>query len=166
MKSIIVAFCLTLTFVGCDILGEDETTNQYTTEAVVGDHSDISEPRARWEAYGLENYTIEQTRTCECALPYTFTVVVRSGEVVDVLYELPEDEKRWPVNDYETVLANAMTIDSLFALIESERPSAANIDVAYHAKYGYPTEVFIDRDERIADEEIIRSVADLKKLVE
>lgn len=155
-----------LLLAGCDLLSTNESTNDYVTKTVGGDYSEIVDPRARWEAYGLEDYTIEQTRICECSPPYMFTVVVMDGEVAEVLYDLSEKDEAGPSSDYETVLANAMTVDSLFDMIEHETPTAAHVEVEYHSKYGCPTKVNIDRDERMADEEIIRSLANLREVVE
>ena len=45
-------------------------------------------------------------------------------------------------------------IEGLFALIQNAiTQNAARIEVSYDETYGYPAELFIDYDERMADEE-------------
>ena len=47
-----------------------------------------------------------------------------------------------------------VTVEELFALLQDAvRRKAARIEVSYDERYGYPTELFIDYDERMADEE-------------
>ena len=45
-------------------------------------------------------------------------------------------------------------VEELFALLQDAvTRSAARIEVSYDERYGYPTELFIDYDEGMADEE-------------
>jgi hypothetical protein len=73
---------------------------------------------------------------------------VRAATIVSVVslatgQNVPPDA--W--HHYETVLGLFTTIEAAY------ENNAAEVRVEYHRQYGYPTDVYIDRDRRIADEE-------------
>ena len=56
-----------------------------------------------------------------------------------------------------------LTIDDVIAEAEdAEEAGAARVDVTWPEGSDYPTEVYIDRDERMADEEIGYTLSDVK----
>ena len=60
-----------------------------------------------------------------------------------------------------------ITIDEVIAEAEdAEEAGAARVDVTWPEGSDYPTEVYIDRDERMADEEIGYTLSDVKVLGE
>ncbi len=74
-------------------------------------------------------------------------VTVSAGMVTDVSSASP---------DTTTIPApeRFLTIEELFALIqEAITQGVSSIEVTYDETYGYPAELFIDHDERMADEE-------------
>ena len=124
------------------------------------DYSHIPNPELRWAAYDLDDYTIVQTRACECLPPYEYTIIVRNGEAVDVEYDVDDGE---PVDDFTP--EDAYTVEELFDVIQrAEQEGAYSIGVEYDARFGYPTSVFIDYDYNIADEELILTLSDLQLL--
>jgi hypothetical protein len=73
---------------------------------------------------------------------------VRAGAIVSVVslatgQIVPPDLWR----HYETVVGLFHTIEAAYD------NNAAEVRVEYHRQYGYPTDVYIDRDQHIADEE-------------
>lgn len=152
-----IVLIITVLAAGCSLVHEPHTTR------VAEDFSHIEDPHKRWDAYELSSYTIEQTRTCECLPPYGYLVVVKNDSVADVSYEEPEETYG---KDAETLremaLQSALTIEEMFDIIAREKNAADRFEVAYHPRYGYPTKVFIDPDEKTADEEIIRSMSNLR----
>ncbi len=59
------------------------------------------------------------------------------------------------LNDQERSHQEIVSISSLFAAIqEAIEQNAADIQVQFDETYGYPTNVYIDREEMIADEEV------------
>ena len=109
--------------------------------------------RAKWADAALDGYTMTITRSCFCPPEYRgpYRVVMDGGEAASVTYEgRPSDVGEPP------------SVDALFALLESAyAEGAARVDVTYHDELGYPIELYIDRDERLADEEIGYSISEL-----
>ena len=120
-------------------------------DAVTSDELAIA--RAMWTDAALGGYTMTITRSCFCPPEYRgpYTVAVDGGEVASVTYEGRPAEVGEPP-----------TVDALFALLESAyAEGAARVDVTYHDELGYPLELWIDRDERLADEEIGYAISEL-----
>ena len=117
----------------------------------------LDEAMARWETAGFEAYQMTLRRSCFCPSPdYTgpFDVTVRDGEIEAVRLEGAEvDAER------------ALTVGDLFDLLEEayER-GAVTVNVTFDPEAGYPTELYIDYDERMADEEIGYTVSDVEAL--
>ena len=68
-------------------------------------------------------------------------------------------------NFNEETHSDVLTIDDLLSEIQkATNQGAAKLDVSYDTIYGFPFYLFIDRDIRIADEEISYSVSNFKPL--
>ena len=109
--------------------------------------------RALWEEAGLDGYTMTVSRSCFCPPEYRgpFAVTVEDGETTGALYDGRPAE-----------VGDPPTVEALFALLaEAYARGAARVDVTYDPALGYPTSLYIDRDERIADEEVGYEVTDL-----
>ena len=114
---------------------------------------DLALARAKWADAALDGYTMTITRSCFCPPEYRgpYTVAVDGGEVSSVLYGGQPAEAGEPP-----------TVDALFALLETAyAEGAARVDVDYHDELGYPVELYIDRDTRLADEEVGYSISEL-----
>ena len=114
------------------------------------DYSYITEPAARWSAYGLKNYTIEQKRLCFCRFPHEFVrLTVKDNKIVQGIdlangQLVPTD-----------ILQYYQTVDSLFAWIEATRASnPERFEIEYDARFGYPRKIFYDYSSHLADEEL------------
>ncbi len=110
----------------------------------------LAASRVRWEAQRPGDYRFTYSRNCFCPPQYRgpFDVTVRGGAVADVAYRGEGDPIDRPLTEYQTV-------DDLFALIaEAYARDAARVDVTYDPTTGQPTEVYIDYDEQMADEEV------------
>ena len=105
---------------------------------------------SRWERSGITNYTYRAAWRCFCLPEYVALVDVQvvSGQVTGTEFgeagfsgDVPSPQRFGAVTD-------------LFAFIEDAfEQGAARVDVEYDPMLGYPTEVFVDYDERIIDEE-------------
>ena len=109
----------------------------------------LMQGQERWEQYGLTDYAYTGAWTCFCPEEYRADtqVTVDDGEVTAVTSADP---------NVETIPApeRFVSIEGLFALIqEAISRNAASIEVSYDETYGHPVELFIDYDERMADEE-------------
>jgi hypothetical protein len=127
--------------------------------APAGPDEELARARARWAAADLQGYSVVQTRICECLPPYRYTLIVEGGRVTDVGYER---DAAWPT---VAPLDSFLTVDQVFELLERVRQRhPAYWRVRYHPKYGYPTDIFVDIDARIVDDEISLTLSDLQPL--
>lgn len=110
----------------------------------------LEQAREHWSAMKLNSYEYEVTRLCFCAPGYTRSMRVRvsDGVVVSAIYT----DDQMPVAS--EVLKSLNTIDGWFDLIAKgyEKPYFS-VRVQFHPRQGYPQELFMDRNERVADDE-------------
>ena len=105
--------------------------------------------RATWEAQGLGDYSYDVRRVCFCPFREGVRLTVMGGALTgatDLETEeiLEPDEVQW-----------YRTIDGLFDLLEDAYDRDAHqVRVDFDDERGYPTEIFIDYSEMIADEEL------------
>lgn len=116
---------------------------------LLADHSGITDPELRWEAYAIQDYAILQARTCFCVDGgKKFLVTVRSGIIESVVD--PTDGSVLAADRW----GGFKTIPDLFALAKSiDTTTVASLQVSYDPRYGYPLRVFVDPSAQIADEE-------------
>ena len=118
--------------------------------------TELERAEARWERFGPESYVYEVRRLCYCGVESIgpVRVLVGSNAVVRTYVEsgapVPEDaQPLFP------------TVQGLFALLRAAfAEAAAEVDVSYDPALGYPTELWIDYDERVADEELGMTVTE------
>ena len=164
MKTYPVLIVLTLLLFSCtDPLND----NSFITSSIDEDYSSIENPRERWQAYHLTDYVIKQSWSCECFPPIGCDAYIINNLLKDVKYDLPNEAYfgRSEEEIYEYTKRMAITIDEAFDLIEKYKDSADKIEVKYDPKFGYPTQLIIDIDIQMADEEIIRRFSNLQKII-
>ena len=122
---------------------------------------DLVENASDWDALGITEYRFTATVSCFCAgeLFRPASVVVRGNAVESATYV---DDGR-PVDPL--FLPAYQTVDEMFETIASaiER-QAVVLEVTYDAELHYPTDVYIDLSEMIADEEQGFTATDLVPL--
>jgi hypothetical protein len=99
-----------------------------------------------------DDYRFESEIACFCTPDYRAParITVRGGAIAEVARLA--DGGVVPPADWE---GQYRTVDGVFDLIEAAlKGDAARVDVDYDSRYGYPTDVYIDRDELAADEEL------------
>jgi hypothetical protein len=117
--------------------------------------TDFELNKNKWETLGIDSYTFTFQISCYCLREDTLpkTVQVVNGKIVKVDGATYDEDEHWGVQ----------TISQLFNLIEqSEKEKVHTLEVDYHPDKGFPTMVYIDRDEMIADEEMGYHVRDLE----
>jgi len=120
-----------------------------------------NEAQARWEQQRPSDYSFQFQRLCECTYDYMreVRITVSNEEIVDIAFV--DDQSQVPRemwNDFNT-------IGGLFQAIEgAASENAYEIRVTYDADTGYPQNIFIDYDERIADDERIWQISDLQDM--
>lgn len=127
--------------------------------------------QVKWKAQKLSNYTFTLARNCFCLPEYTapIQITVKGGKVVKAVSTppapLPAGNGRMAAPANTDARDRAMTVDGLFKTIqEAINSKAAQIDVKYDHKYGYPISIFVDRSRMMADEEMGLSASNLKPI--
>ena len=159
----LVSGCLALLLSSC---GGDGTTNsggEHSFEHVPERYRALAETvhaqQERWASNGFSTYKYTYQRSCFCVPDWTRPVVIdvkdnRIGRIVYADDEVPVGPTYW--KSYHTV-------DELFALIDSALVrDAAQVTVQFDEALGYPTQLYIDEDLRIADEELGITASDVR----
>lgn len=110
----------------------------------------------KWYAKRLKSYRFTMQNQCFCTPNYRLPIhiTVKQGRV-----------RKAYTSAEVNVIHRAKTINQLFAMINNAiNTKAYRIDVNYHPRLGYPRSIYIDRDRRIADEEISIKVRNLKAI--
>ena len=113
--------------------------------------------KEKWENASILDYSFIFKVSCYCTEEYISpkTVLVRDGEIIKVNNIAYSEQMHWGI----------LSIDDLFNEIEkASNQNVALLETTYDSYYGFPTYIYIDRDERIADEEMRYSISDFKPL--
>ena len=144
MKNYFVMLCV------FGIIGCSESTKP-TPDPFDADHSNIVNPKERWQAYGTSDVVLTQSRICECISVGPWHLTIDDKLITGVIDSatnrtLPKSE--WPTN--------IKTIEDLFLMADrasyTTRPYI--LRVTYDPRYGIPTEIYVDYDEIMADDEM------------
>ena len=131
-------------------------------ELILEDYSHITEPEARWQAYALKSYTIEQRRICFCIFAHGFVKLVVQNNKIVAGTDLTNGQ---PVP--ADILQYYQTIDELFDWIEQRQAeNPARLEVEYDARFGYPRKIAFDYSTAIADDELWIEMQSLHKFSE
>lgn len=108
---------------------------------------------SRWNRLRPDQYTYDFRRGCFCVgeavAPVRITVA--NGQVVSVVH-LPDLA---PVPPEQVNQFYRVTLDSVFAIVRHAIDADADmISAQYHPQWGYPTDVMIDYQRNVADEEL------------
>ena len=130
---------------GCDTFEPDGAERQ-----------EMESARAAWMRLGLNTYSYDYRRSCECRPEWTrpARVIVREGRVTEAS-DLTTASAMERVDYYPTV-------DKLFKRISDAFENGAyRIDITYDPVLYYPTSIYIDEDRNVADEEYVLQVTNL-----
>ena len=108
--------------------------------------NDLADYRTLWEAQRLTDYTFDVVRNCYCLGRADVRVTVKDGVITGVT-ELASEV----AHDPELF----RTIDGLFDLVQDAYDQNAHeVQVDFDPGRGYPTRIWIDYVEMMADEEM------------
>ena len=127
------------------------------------DFTDIGEALERWQNRDFESYSIEQSVLCFCPPPHSFTIEVVADSIVNIDFD-DDDLDGWGLSEEELeelAIEKAFTINDVFALITKNLDSAHELNATYDPRYGYPSEVYLDRIKNAVDEEITIRMSNL-----
>jgi hypothetical protein len=153
----LISACL-LFFASCRDLGPQSLEE---AETITSDYSGIADPRARWEAYQLKNYVLEQQRMCFCINGgEIYLVYVENDKVTDVVRK----------SDGKSIFGESgylyKTADQLLNLADSLKDVAvARLVVEYDTKFGFPKYIYVDPYAQMADEEYGYLITSVRKLL-
>jgi hypothetical protein len=120
-----------------------------------------TEARLRWAARGPASYTVRVARSCECLSPEMtgpVVVVVRDGVVASRSYA----GSGAPVG--ASLAEHFPSVEEAFARIDAaRRQNVARLVVRYDPTLGFPTEIAIDVDATMADDEVTYTLSDLRR---
>ncbi len=128
-----------------------------------GEFTDIGEALERWQDRDFDSYTIEQSVLCFCPPPHSFTIEVVADSIVNIDFD-DDDLDGWGLSEEELeelAIEKAFTINEVFALITKNLDSAHELNATYDPRYGYPSEVYLDRIKNAVDEEITIRMSNL-----
>lgn len=127
---------------------------------VVGDpqQAELDAALARWESQGIETYEYRFNNACLCTVETSGPIIitVTDGEVTAV--RRPDDAADLPPYDG----GPTPTIPELFETVQSALDEGADsITVEYDEEFGFPTQLYIDWEALVADEETSYSAGEL-----
>ncbi len=120
-------------------------------ELPLSTQSQLDINRKKWESEMVSSYNFSFQWSCFCLPDYVaqVNITVRENRIHGAAFV--EGDIPIPL---EVAKERYRTMEGLFNLLQSAiDENAETISVTYHPELGYPTEVWIDYDERIADEE-------------
>lgn len=147
--------CLTVKFILCGL-----TFLAACAHDTLQDFSSIVDARARWQAYDMKNYSIEQQRVCFCPPPHGFVrLTIQDNKItagIDLATGQPVPLDR---------LQSYQTVEELFTWIKTTQAmNPARLEVEYDTHFGYPKKIEFDYGENIADDGLWIEVQALQKL--
>ena len=138
-------YCFFILFISCSEAESPEIITPYEAN------------KEKWENASILDYSFTLKVSCYCTEEYIRpkTVLVRHGEILKVNNIAYSEEMHWGI----------FSINDLFKEIEkASNQNVAILETTYDSFYGFPTSLYIDRDERIADEEMGYSISNFKQL--
>ncbi len=145
-KNSLIVLSFVLLFSGCN-----SSNNESELQA------ELNTAKAMWNQQDINDYQITTQRSCLCIVKGDVVNIVEQGQMSSAFYagngrNLTTEE-----------LAEQKTIDEFFAVIQQAIDvEASSLVVSYHATFGYPTQISIDYDQLVADDEIYYQLFDLK----
>ncbi len=121
------------------------------TEVIPED--EVSQQEQKWKKQGITEYAFTLQISCFCIVDYTRpkSIVVKNNQIESV------NGIAYTDLEYETY----MTFDDFFEYIkerQKENPVQENLE--FDPTYGFPTYIYFDINEMIADEEIGYTITD------
>jgi len=115
------------------------------------EHKHLSENKKLWETTNLKNYSFVVQKSCFCPQEEKRQISVKNTQLHEAKY-IPSNT---PLN----AEINVKKIEDYFTVIQDALDkNAYKITVTYDKTYGFPSDIAIDYDEQMADEEVYYSL--------
>lgn len=144
MKPILSFLFLLFVLAGCDQL-----------QQVTG-RSDVAKARAKWEDKGIVNYEFEVQQLCFCAFRTPNLVVVKNGQVTQVLDPATRQPREYDHTWFRTIP------EWLDWIEEAQKDKPQKLEVSYDPNYGFPSDINYNQSDMIADEEFTATIRNFK----
>ena len=141
---IIVLYFMLAPLCGCDIL-------KLGNDRHVDTQSQLDNNRKKWDSEMASNYQFSFQWSCFCIIDFVaqVNITVRDNRIHSAAFV--EGDVPIPLN---VAVERYQSMDGLFDLLQSAIDANAHtISAKYHPELGYPTQVWIDYEQRTADEE-------------
>ena len=151
MKKLIL-IVMTLVLAGCAAMG-----------SALDNQSEIEQNKEKWQDAGISHYSFHLFISCFCIFVEDMPLIieVQDGEVVSMEFESGKEIDPSLLELFERYA----TIDRVFAEVEAGLNGAAdNVVVQYDPTYGFPTEVTLDFEEQVADDELYLTLSNVEEL--
>ena len=118
----------------------------------------------KWQTQAIGHYRMSVKIICLCEFPNRNTVVVevKNGNVVSVI-----DNKGQNISISEGQIsgfAHLFTVDGLFTYASDAVSGAYEAHIAYDPQFGFPTDVSVDWDKQILDDEDETTITNFEPL--
>ena len=136
------------------VLGEGETPVNYRLNA-----AQLRQHRQLWRNQNISSYRYTLQVSCFCTPEVTQPVVieVRNNRVTSITAA----NTGKPVN--QEYFRQYNSVPKLFNIVQNAiAKNAASMSITYHPTLGYPTQINIDKDAQMADEEIYLTIENLQ----
>jgi len=146
-------FILLITFLLLTACTEpSQTIIDYPSET----HKILAENKKHWEKLAIKDYNFVVRRSCYCPHEEKKQITVTSGTISEAKYI--------PSNTVLDTNTQQETIDGYFDIIQDALDKNAHrLTVTYDETYGFPSDIAIDYNEQIADEEIYYTLTHFHK---
>lgn len=140
-------------------LSEDEAAQINQTKGNVPQA--FTDNLQKWQSYtsgpdDFISYTTQQSCFCPQEFTRPMNITESDGQITSATYA----DTNEPVPD--NIRQSLQTVDQRFEQLQNAYENgAATVNVEYDEQFGFPTSVFIDQSEMIADEEISYSISNL-----
>lgn len=119
-------------------------------------HKNLDKNKKLWENTNIKHYSFVVKRSCFCPREENRHITIQNGKVTKAKYipsntPLPKTTKVKKIEDYFDIIENALA------------KNAYQITVSYDKTYGYPSDIAIDYDKQMADEEIYYAITHFQK---
>jgi len=123
-------------------------------------HQAWQNAKQKWQKVNASHYIYTLQRSCFCPPESRKPMRIRvNNNKIKLVLLVPENIEK-PTN-----FTGAKTVDELFTLIEQAmQRKAASIKVSYDPRFGYPSNITIDYDKRMADEEVYYKASGMRLL--
>ena len=154
MKQILIILLVLGFFSSCDS-NASKYNNINTAQQLLNKYKSL------WTKADIHNYTFVMKRSCFCPIEENTQILVSDDILIEAKY-IPSNKLY-----NKEQLSYQRTINQYFSLIqEAIDKNVYKLTVEYNETYGYPEEIFIDRNKQIEDEEISYSITHFSSVSE